>query len=131
MPSNISRRTFLNSATGALAAGFIGSSGTAAPAATLLKSNQPDAAPLHISMGIVGVGMQGSVLLRDAVAIPGVRCVAAADLYDERHQLAKEIAGSQVSTTRRYQELLDNKDIDCLIVATPDHWHKKIVIDAV
>jgi len=82
-------------------------------------------------MGIVGVGMQGSVLLRDAVAIPGVRCVAAADLYDERHQLAKEIAGSQVSTTRRYQELLDNKDIDCLIVATPDHWHKKIVIDAV
>lgn len=130
MPSNISRRTFLNSATGAVAAGLIGGSKSAAPAAMLSNSADPDASPLHISLGIVGVGMQGSVLLRDAVAIPGVRCIAAADLYDERHQLAKEIAGSQVSTTRRYQDLLDNKEIDCLIVATPDHWHKKVVVDA-
>jgi hypothetical protein len=34
-------------------------------------------------------------------------------------------------TTRRYQELLENKDIDCLIAAVPDHWHKQIVIDGV
>jgi predicted dehydrogenase len=33
--------------------------------------------------------------------------------------------------TRRYQELLDNKDIDCIVAAVPDHWHRQIVVDAV
>jgi predicted dehydrogenase len=60
-----------------------------------------------------------------------VECVAAADLYDGRHTLAKEIAGAKITTTRRYQELLDNKEIDCIVAAVPDHWHKKVVVDAV
>ena len=34
-------------------------------------------------------------------------------------------------TTRRYQELLDDKAIDCVIAAVPDHWHKRLVVDAV
>ena len=59
-----------------------------------------------------------------SITIPGVECVAAADLYDGRHTLAKEITGnSSLPTTRRYQELLDNKDIDCIVAAVPDHWH--------
>ena len=33
-------------------------------------------------------------------------------------------------TTRRYQELLDRKDIDCIVAAVPDHWHKRVVVDA-
>ena len=58
-----------------------------------------------------------------------MECVAACDLYDGRQTLAKEITGKPILTTRRYQELLDNKEIDCIINATPDHWHRKIVID--
>ncbi len=80
--------------------------------------------------GIIGVGMQGSGLLSNAIQLPGVECVAAADLYDGRHTLAKEIAGAKIATTRRYQELLDNKEIDCIVAAVPDHWHKKVVVDA-
>jgi len=38
---------------------------------------------------------------------------------------------TSLPVTRRYQELLANKDIDCLIAAVPDHWHKQIVVDAV
>src|SRR5271169_3427752 len=72
----------------------------------------------RVRFGIVGVGMQGSGLL------------TAADLYDGRHTLAKEIAGPKIKTTRHYQELLDNKDIDCIIAAVPDHWHKQVVVDA-
>jgi aerobic-type carbon monoxide dehydrogenase small subunit (CoxS/CutS family) len=53
--------------------------------------------------------MQGSNLLTTAVSLPGVQCVAAADLYDGRHTLAKEIAGNKIKTTRKYQELLDRK----------------------
>ncbi len=53
-----------------------------------------------------------------------------ADLYDGRHELAKEIVGKPIRTTRRYKELLDAKDIDAIIVAVPDHWHKQVVVDA-
>ena len=56
----------------------------------------------------------------------------ACDLYDGRHTLAREItAKPDLPVTRRYQELLDNKDIDCIVAAVPDHWHKQVVIDAV
>ena len=43
----------------------------------------------------------------------------------------KEIVGKPIRTTRRYQELLDAKDIDAILVAVPDHWHKQVVVDAV
>jgi predicted dehydrogenase len=82
-----------------------------------------------LRFGVIGVGMQGSGLLRQAITHPGVECVAACDLYDGRHDLAKEIVGKPIVTTRRYQDLLDNKEIDCIINATPDHWHKQIVGD--
>lgn len=84
-----------------------------------------------VRFGIIGVGMQGNGLLATAITLPGVECVAAADLYDGRHTLAKEIAGPKITTTRRYKELLDNKDIDCIIAAVPDHWHKQIFVDTV
>src|SRR5580658_6464302 len=124
-----SRRSFLRTT-----AGVAGASIVAGP--TLLEA-EPwlAAAPLtgpndRIRFGIVGVGMEGSSLLSTAVQLPGVECAAAADLYDGRHQLAREIAGKNIRTTRRYQELLDAKDIDAIIVAVPDHWHKQVVVDA-
>jgi len=84
-----------------------------------------------IRFGIIGVGMQGNGLLATAVSLPGVQCVAAADLYDGRQTLAKEIAGPKITATRRYKELLDNKEIDCIIAAVPDHWHKQVFVDTV
>jgi predicted dehydrogenase len=83
----------------------------------------------RIRFGIIGIGMQGSGLLRNAVSLPGVECVAACDLYDGRHDVAKDIVGKPIPTTRRYKELLDNKEIDAIINATPDHWHRQIVLD--
>ena len=81
--------------------------------------------------GFVGVGMQGSGLL-DATLGLGVECIAVADLYDGRHTLAREITQSpKLRTTRRYQELLDDKEINCIVAAVPDHWHRKIVVDAI
>ena len=57
----------------------------------------------------------------------GVECVAACDLYDSRHLAAQECVGKQVPVTREYRELLERKDIDALIVATSDHWHRRLV----
>jgi len=96
---------------------------------TALESTVP--ASDRLRFGMIGVGMQGSGLLANAVTLAGVECVAAADLYDGRHTLAKELAGAKIKTTRKYQELLDDKEIDCIIAAVPDHWHKQVVVDAV
>jgi predicted dehydrogenase len=84
-----------------------------------------------VRFGIVGVGMQGNSLLAESIRLPGVECAAACDLYDGRHTLAREIARPDLPVTRRYQDLLNDKEIDAIIVATPDHWHRQIVIDAV
>ncbi len=86
----------------------------------------------RVRFGMIGIGMQGSGLLTQALELPGIECVAACDLYDGRHVLAREITGKpNLPVTRRYQDLLANKDIDCLVAAVPDHWHKQVVVDAV
>lgn len=124
-----SRRKFLQASAGATGAALTGSSmflnAEAAPPAYAATAPSD-----RIRFGIVGVGMEGSGLLSNAIQLPGAECVAAADLYDGRHELAKEIVGKPIRTTRRYQELLDSKDIDAIIIAVPDHWHMQVVVDA-
>jgi predicted dehydrogenase len=124
-----SRREFLQTTAGvagaSLAAGSIFLESESLPAAA-----QTAAPSDRVRFGIVGVGMEGSGLLSTAVQLPGVECVAAADLYDGRHELATEIVGKPIKTTRRYNELLDDQGIDAIIVAVPDHWHKQVVVDA-
>jgi predicted dehydrogenase len=126
----VSRRAFLRTTVGAAGASLL-----AGPnllnAEPIPSSSQSVAASDRVRFGIVGIGMEGSGLLSTAVQLRGVECIAAADLYDGRHELAKEIVGKPIRTTRRYKELLDAKDIDAIIVAVPDHWHKQVVVDAV
>jgi predicted dehydrogenase len=130
MFKDFSRRQFLQRSAG-LTGAVVASRTILLDAETIPYPTKAVAASDRVRFGIIGVGMQGSGLLTNAVQLPGVECVAAADLYDGRHTLAKEIAGPNVVTTRRYQELLANKDIDCIIAAVPDHWHKQVVVDAV
>src|SRR5215469_1460421 len=124
-----SRRQFL--LTTARAAGAVATRPIFLQPAFRFASPRPVPPSDRVRFGIVGVGMEGNSLLRTAIALPGVECAAACDLYDGRHELAKEIAGNSIRVTRRYQELLDDKEIDGIIVAVPDHWHKQIVVDAV
>src|ERR1700687_2982155 len=103
------RREFLQ--TGVTATGAV----VAAPSIFLRPEAIPPAwtsvaASDQVRFGIIGIGMQGSGLLATAVQLPGVKCVAACDLYDGRHTLAKEIAGANVRPTRRYQGLLSGKE---------------------
>ncbi len=98
------------------------------------ESPQPVPPSDRIRFGMIGIGMEGSGVLATSISLRGVECVAACDLYDGRHTLANQIisgeTGKTVPATRRYQDLLDNKDIDCVVVAVPDHWHKQIIVDA-
>ena len=113
------RRKFLQTGATLLAAGAV------APAQQTAPSDR-------VRFGMIGIGMQGSGLLADRHQLcPASSASRAADLYDGRHTLAREITGNpSLPTTRRYQELLDRKDIDCIVAAVPDHWHKRVVVDA-
>src|SRR5260370_17436953 len=64
---------------------------------TALESAVP--ASDRLRFGMIGVGMQGSGLLTNAITLAGVECVAAADLYDGRHTLPKQITRPKVNTT--------------------------------
>ena len=125
----LSRRAFLQGSAAAAAGGLLVSKTVQLEAQPLLR--RAVAPSDRVRFGMIGIGMQGSGLLGGAITIPGVECVAAADLYDGRHTLAKEITGnSSLPTTRQYKELLDRKDIDCIVAAVPDHWHRRVVVDA-
>jgi predicted dehydrogenase len=125
-----SRREFLQTTAGSTGALLAACTITLKPD-PVLAAQTPVPASDRIRFGIIGVGMQGSGLLRAAIQLPGVECAAACDLYNGRHTLAREIVNPNLPTTRRYQDLLANKEIDCIIAAAPDHWHRQIVIDAV
>lgn len=127
--SSVSRREFLE--IGAVAAGASLASGKLASPRALVNTRASTPPSDRVRFGIVGVGMQGSGLLGDSISLDGVECAAACDLYDGRHALAREIVRPDLPVTRRYQALLDDKDIDCIIAAVPDHWHHRIVVDAV
>ncbi len=128
----ISRRDFIRRTSGAAGSVVVGKS-------FLLNSDLAAAAARPVPpsdtvrFGMVGIGMQGSGLLGTSIKLPGVRCVAACDLYDGRHVLANSIidneTGTTVPVTRRYQDLLENKEIDCIVAAVPDHWHMRVIVD--
>jgi len=124
----LSRRSFLQSAAGVAGSTLL--SGEAFLSSMPAMAAQTVAPSDRIRFGIVGVGMEGSGLLSSAIQLPGVECIAASDLYDGRNELSREIVGKPIRTTRHYQELLDAKDIDAIIIAVPDHWHKQVVVDA-
>ncbi len=84
----------------------------------------------RIRIATIGFGGMGSGDTRYALSIPGVELAAVCDIYDGRLTRAKELYGSQVFTTRDYREILARKDIDSVIIGTPDHWHSRISIDA-
>jgi predicted dehydrogenase len=84
----------------------------------------------HIQIAVIGVGGMGSGDARTALTVPGNKLVAVSDVYDGRLIRAREVWGDGLFTTRDYREVLARKDIDAVIVATPDHWHARITMDA-
>ena len=87
-----------------------------------------DTAPVRLAL--IGKGGQGTGDTRAALQVPGVKLVAVCDLYEARLQAAKTEWGNDIFTTRDYKEILSRDDVDAVIVATSDHWHKQISIEA-
>jgi predicted dehydrogenase len=84
----------------------------------------------QLQIALIGAGGMGNADADTAITIPGVKLIAACDLYDGRLEAAKKKYGSDIFTTRDYREIISRKDVDAVIVATPDHWHKDISVAA-
>ncbi|MBX6358770.1 MAG: Gfo/Idh/MocA family oxidoreductase [Acidobacterium ailaaui] len=84
----------------------------------------------QIHLALIGAGIQGQFDTSVAVQVPGVKLVAAADCYDGRLTHCKELWGQDIFTTRDYREILARPDVDAVLIATPDHWHKQAAVDA-
>jgi predicted dehydrogenase len=83
-----------------------------------------------INVALIGAGSQGTGDASTAKTVPGVKIVAACDLFDPRLDTAKKNFGTDIFTTKEYKEILSRNDIDAVIIGTPDHWHKDIAVDA-
>jgi predicted dehydrogenase len=125
----LNRRGFIAAAGGA-AAGTVLARGINLMAEAQTEPAKPVAANDHIQLALIGAGIQGQGDTKVAVQVPGVKLVAVADCYNGRLEHSKEIWGNDIFTTRDYAEILARKDIDAVIVATPDHWHKQASVDA-
>ena len=133
-PDKSSRRDFLQKLGGA---SFLLSTGTIPSLGPLDAYHQRLLETPHrispgdtLQIGCIGMGIMGFNDSGTAVKVPGVKLVAACDLYTGRLQRAREVYGQDLATTRDYREILDRKDIDAVIIATNDSWHARIATEA-
>jgi len=99
-------------------------------AAGLAGADQSVSPSDRIRIATIGFGGMGMGDTKYALCVEGVELAAVCDIYDGRLTRAREVHGDQIFTTRDYREVLARKDIDAVIIATPDHWHATLSIAA-
>ncbi|MBV5314987.1 MAG: Gfo/Idh/MocA family oxidoreductase [Prolixibacteraceae bacterium] len=123
---------------------FIVNSAAAAAAITIiprhvLGGNGFIAANDRINLGFIGVGKQVYTLLNGIGKCKETIAVAACDVDQKKLDKFKGAADANnkaknlsvnVDTYKYYRELLERKDIDAVVIATPDHWHAQIAVDS-
>jgi predicted dehydrogenase len=128
MSDHPNRRDFVKSAMGAgTALGFSPALAAQSTRGRVIGAND------RINLGIIGVGTRGMGLLRQFSGLGQAdgksRIVAVCDVYEKRKQEAQERAKAEFATLD-YRQLLNRKEVDAVIIATPDHWHARMAIDA-
>ena len=120
----VNRRRFLRqTAQAAAAAAVVGR-------APLLRGFGQGSPSDTVRLGIIGFGVQGLTDANSALRVPNVSVVAAASCYDGHLERARELLGDASLRTRDYRRVLDSRDVDAVVVSTPDHWHTRICLDA-
>lgn len=115
---------------------FIGQSGLALAGLSVLPLNSFSHSKANetINLGVIGANGMGWADTRSALKNEGVRCVAICDVdasvIDRRTKDYAGLQANKVTGYGDYRKLLDNKDIDAVVIGTPDHWHCKIMVDA-
>ena len=128
-----SRRAFLNKFSKSVAAAAllpaIGNAASSEKTVDLFRQKKISAND-HLQIALIGAGGMGTAVANTAITLPGIILIAACDLYEGRLADAKKKYGNDIFTTKDYKEIINRKDVDAVIVATPDHWHKDISVAA-
>ncbi len=130
----VSRRRFLQSAALGMAMGL--------PLRPLKVPGKPPGPSDTLTLGFIGMGKQGTYLLRGFLEHAGVHIAAVCDIDRTKKERAVEIVNQYYQENplsgsagtckayHDYRELLSRKDIDAVVIATPDHWHAIMVTEA-
>ena len=110
---NLDRRSFLQTGAALAAGQFV----KAAPGE-------------RITVGHIGTGARAQELMQAVMANPNTEIVSVVDAYKGRVERAIDRTNGRAKAHRDYRDVLADKSIDAVVVATPDHWHKQIIVEA-
>ena len=115
---SIDRRTFVKGATaGAVGTGLAFSTQTAAGYSRILGANE------KIVVGFVGTGGMGRSNLKDFLKMPEVDVAAVCDVFQGNLDQALKMTDGKATGLKDFRQIIDRKDVDVVVVSTPDHWH--------
>ena len=120
MESN-SRRDFLRSATSVASSGALAM--TAASYSRVLGAND------RINLGLIGAGDRGNHVMSLFQNRPEVQVVAVCDAWGDRVESTRQKAAGAAGFDD-YRKLLETNPLDAVLIATPDHWHTRVAVDA-
>ena len=96
-------------------------------AGTFVVAASRVAASDTVNVGLIGCKNMGYNDLKDMMTVPGVRCTALCDIDDEwlnrRARDVQDATGNKPKLYKDFRKLLEQKDLDAVIIGTPDHWH--------
>lgn len=126
-PNRLARRSFLAAvakagATGAAVPMFVKAQALGAP-------GQPGAND-RIQLGLIGAGAMGTANLNACVESPGAVVTALCDVWEKKMEPLAARFKASAKTYRDYRDVLRQKDVDAVIIATPHHWHCRMAVDA-
>ncbi|MHB1556052.1 MAG: Gfo/Idh/MocA family protein [Isosphaeraceae bacterium] len=118
-----------------LAASALAAAAREAPRVGAATVREPAAAPAarvaaneKITLGFIGTGGMGTGLIDTFRKLPQAEIAAVCDVYEPHRNRARERAGGSPAVLDDFRRVLDRKDIDAVVIATPDHWHAIIAI---
>lgn len=109
---------------------LLGVSAALAGTAVLSSGKRAAGRERELRLGLIGVGSRGQELVRQFQRVPGVKVVAACDVYPPRFEALAKIAQNPVATYADHRPLLERRDLDAVAVATPLHLHREHITAA-
>lgn len=83
-----------------------------------------------LQVGCIGTGGRCRALMKSLLQVPNVKITAVCDVWDDSLAEGKKLAGGMASATKRHEDLLARKDVDAVLIGTPDHWHVPLTVAA-
>ncbi|MGH9390917.1 MAG: Gfo/Idh/MocA family protein, partial [Vicinamibacteria bacterium] len=88
------------------------------------------AADSRVRVGVLGSGARAQGLMKEALELPGVEFTAVCDAYRGRAERARALTKESARIYDDYRRILEANDVDAVIIGSPDHWHRRMSLDA-